>query len=127
MASEYTGGEEDYQAFVLACNVIAEKLKSRKLYYWKKQNYHEGASFALAESVEEAKSLIIEKFKNHYLEDYKEHYWVKNFIANGRANEEQFFIEETSGAYTLLKEELEKEPQIFDATNKQGFYIWASL
>ena len=41
-----------------------------KLYYWKKQRYHEGASFALAESVEEAKNLIIEKFKNHYLEDY---------------------------------------------------------
>ena len=27
MANEYTGGEEDYKAFVLACNVIAEKLK----------------------------------------------------------------------------------------------------
>ena len=102
-------------------------MKSRKLYYWKKQRYHEGASFALAESLEEAKSLIIEKFKNYYLEDYKDHYWVKNFIANGRANEEDFFTEETSGAYMILKEELEKEPQIFDATTKQGFYIWASL
>jgi hypothetical protein len=26
MANEYTGGQEDYQAFVLACNVIAEKI-----------------------------------------------------------------------------------------------------
>ena len=26
MANEYTGGEEDYKAFILACNVIAEKL-----------------------------------------------------------------------------------------------------
>lgn len=126
MANEYTGGEEDYKAFILACNVIAEKMKSLKLYYWKR-NYHEGASFALAESLEEAKILIVEKFKSNYLEDYKRYYWVKNFIANGRRNEEEFFTEETSGAYTLLKEELEKEPQIFDATSKQGFYIWASL
>ena len=27
MANEYTGGEEDYKAFILACNVIAKKLK----------------------------------------------------------------------------------------------------
>ena len=27
MANEYTGGEEDYKAFILACNVIAEKLE----------------------------------------------------------------------------------------------------
>lgn len=27
IANEYTGGEEDYNAFILACNVIAEKLK----------------------------------------------------------------------------------------------------
>ncbi len=98
-----------------------------KLYYWKKKRYHEGASFALAKSLEEAKSLIIEKFKKHYLEDYKGHCWVKNFIANGRPNEEEFFTEETNGAYTILKEELEKEPQIFDISSKQGFYIWASL
>jgi hypothetical protein len=26
MANEYTGGEEDYKAFILACNVIAEKI-----------------------------------------------------------------------------------------------------
>ncbi len=127
MASEYTGGQEDYQAFILACNVISEKMKSLKLYYWQKRDYHEGASFALAESVEEAKSLIVEKFKSNWLEDNKNEYWVQDFISNGRTNEEEFFTEETSGAYTILKEELEKEPQIFDATNKQGFHIWASL
>ena len=98
-----------------------------KLYYWKKQRYHEGASFALAESLEEAKSLIVEKFKSNWLEDYKDNYFVKNFIAYGRPNEEEFFTEETSGAYTILKEELEKDPQVFDTTSKQGFYIWASL
>lgn len=26
MANEHTGGEEDYNAFILACNVIAKKL-----------------------------------------------------------------------------------------------------
>lgn len=127
MASEYTGGEEDYQAFVLACNVIAEKVNKLNLYYWQKGDYHSSSAFALAESVEEAKSLIIEKFKNNWIEDNKNEYWVQDFNSNGRPNEEEFFHEETSGAYTILKEELEKEPQIFDATTKQGFYIWASL
>lgn len=129
MASEYTGGQEDYQAFILACNVISEKMKSLKLYYWQKRNYHEGASFALAESVEEAKSLIIEKFKTNYLEDefYKTLPEVQEFVSSGRVNEEEFFHEETNGAYTLLKEELQKEPQIFDLSTKKGFYIWASL
>ena len=74
-----------------------------KLYYWKKRKYHEGAAFALAESLEEAKSLIIENFKSNYLEDYKGYCWVQNFISNGRTNEEEFFTEETSGAYTILK------------------------
>lgn len=104
-------------------------MKELKLYYWQKRKYHEGAAFAIAESVDEAKSLIIEKFKTNWLEDefYKTLLVVQEFISNGRENEEHFFDNETSGAYTILKEELEKEPQIFDISNKQGFYIWASL
>ena len=76
--------------------------------------------------MDEAKRLIIEKFKSNWLEDNKNECWVQHFISNGRTNEEEFFTEETNGAYTLLKEEIEKEPKIFDLS-KQGFYIWASL
>ncbi len=45
---------------------------------------------------------------------------------NEYENEEQFFIEESYGAYSGLKEELQGEPKIFDV-KKKGFPIWASL
>ena len=41
-------------------------------------------------------------------------------------NEEEFFMEESNGAYSGLLEELEQQPQILNVT-KQGFNIWASL
>ena len=42
-------------------------------------------------------------------------------------NEEEFFIEESYGAYSGLIEELQKEPKVFDVTKKKAFPIWASL
>ena len=42
-------------------------------------------------------------------------------------NEEDFFIEESYGAYSGLIEELQKEPKVFDVTKKKAFPIWASL
>ena len=103
-------------------------MKDLKIYYWKKTGYHNGASFAIAESLQEAKELIIKEFKTNYLKDHfnmslSEQEIIKK---NEYENEEQFFIEESYGAYSSLKEELQEEPKIFDV-KKQGFPIWASL
>ena len=101
-------------------------MKDLKIYYWEKTGYHEGASFALAESLEEAKKLIIEQFKTDWLEKNKEYPWVRlfirEFIENGLtylhsenytvtynniiyqsrcASEEDFFEKETGGAYSV--------------------------
>jgi hypothetical protein len=104
-------------------------MKNLKMYYWEKTGYHNGASFAIAESLEEAKELIIKEFKTNYLKDHfnmslTEQELIKK---NEYKNEEEFFIEESYGAYSGLIEELQKEPKVFDVTSKQGFPIWASL
>ena len=100
-----------------------------KIYYWEKKEYHGGASLAIADSLEDAKELIIKKFKKDYLEDdfNKSRHEVKEFIKNGCVNEDEWFKEETWGRYNVLLEELQEEPKIFEVTKKQGFPIWASL
>ena len=45
-------------------------MKDLKIYYWEKTGYHNGASFAIAESLQEAKELIIKEFKTNYLKDH---------------------------------------------------------
>ena len=45
-------------------------MKDLKIYYWEKTGYHDGASFAIAESLQEAKELIIKEFKTNYLKDH---------------------------------------------------------
>ena len=45
-------------------------MQNLKLYYWEKIGYHEGASFAIAENLQEAKELIIKEFKTNYLKDH---------------------------------------------------------
>ena len=118
-------------------------MQNLKLYYWEKIGYHEGASFAIAENLQEAKELIIEKFKTDWLEENKEYPWVelfiREFIENGRNyfhsenyavtynSEEDFYQKETGGEYSGLIEDLQREPKVFDVTSKQGFYICASL
>ena len=104
-------------------------MKNLKIYYWEKTGYHNGASFAIAESLQEAKELIIKEFKKNYLKDHfkmslEEQEIVKK---NVYENEEEFFIEESYGAYSGLIEELQEEPEIFDVTKKQAFPVWASL
>ena len=99
-----------------------------KIYYWKKTGYHNGAAFAIAENLQEARELIVKEFKANYLKD---HFNIslseqQALIKYGYQNEEEVFLEETSGAYSGLLEELQEEPQIFDVT-KKGFNIWASL
>lgn len=105
------------------------KMKDLKIYYWEKAGYHDGASLAIAESLEEAKELIIKEFKDNYLKEHfkmslSEQELVKK---NVYENEEDFFIEESYGAYSGLIEELQKEPKVFDVTKKKAFPIWASL
>jgi len=104
-------------------------MKNLKIYYWEKTGYHNGASFAIAENLEEAKDLIIKEFKTNYLKDHfnmspSEQEIIKK---NEYENEEEFFIAESYGAYSGLIEELQEEPKIFEVTKKQGFPIWASL
>ena len=103
-------------------------MKDLKIYYWEKTGYHNGASFAIAESLQEAKDLIVKEFKTNYLKEHLNMSLSDQEIIekNEYENEEQFFIEESYGAYSGLKEELQKEPKIFDV-KKQGFPIWASL
>ena len=100
-----------------------------KIFYWEKKGYYDGASFAIAETQEEAKELIIKEFKANYLKDtFKMSPSEQELIKkNEYENEEQFFIEESYGAYSGLKEELQEEPKIFDVTKKQAFPVWASL
>ena len=103
-------------------------MKDLKIYYWEKTGYHNGASFAIAESLQEAKELIIKEFKTNYLKEHFKMSLAEQEIVkkNEYENEEDFFIEESYGAYSGLIEELQEEPQIFDI-KKQGFNIWASL
>ena len=103
-------------------------MEDLKIYYWEKTGYHNGASFAIAESLEEAKQLIIKEFKTNYLKDHfnMSHSEQEIIKKNEYENEEQFFIEESYGAYSGLIEELQEEPKIFDV-KKQAFPIWASL
>ena len=103
-------------------------MKDLKIYYWEKTGYHDGASFAIAESLEEAKDLIIKEFKANYLKDHfkmslSEQELIKK---NVYENDEDFFLEESYGAYSGLIEELQEEPKIFDV-KKKAFPIWASL
>ena len=104
-------------------------MKDLKIYYWEKTGYHNGASFAIAESLQEAKELIIKEFKTNYLKDHFNMSLVEQEIVkkNEYENEEEFFISESYGAYSGLIEELQEEPKIFDLTKKQGLPIWASL
>ena len=118
-------------------------MQNLKLYYWEKRGYYEGASFAIAENSQEAKELIIEKFKADWLEENKKFSWVRlfirEFIENGKTychsesyavtynSEEDFFRKETGGEYIGLIEELQREPKVFDVTSKQGFPISRSL
>lgn len=104
-------------------------MKDLKIYYWEKTGYHEGASFAIAENLQEAKELIIKEFKTNYLKDHFNMSPSEQELItkNEYENEQQFFIEESYGAYSGLIEELQEEPKIFDVTSKKGFPIWASL
>lgn len=103
-------------------------MKKLKIYYWEKKGYHDGASFAIAENLQEAKELIVKEFKANYLKDHFNMSLLDQDIAKNKyENEEEFFAELSFGAYTGLIEELQKEPKIFDVTKKQGFPIWASL
>ena len=104
-------------------------MKDLKIYYWEKIDYHGGASFSIAENLEEAKELIIKEFKTNYLKDHLKMSLSEQDIIkkNEYQNEEEFFIGESYGAYSGLIEELQKEPKIFDVTSKQGFNVWASL
>ncbi len=103
-------------------------MKNLKLYYWEKTGYHNGAAFAIAENLQEARELIVEEFKRNYLKDHFNMPLSEQqaLIEHRYKNEEEFFIKETCGAYSGLLEELQEEPQIFDVT-KKGFNIWASL
>ncbi len=49
----------------LSFNLKNKTMKNLKIYYWEKTGYHNGASFAIAESLQEAKELIIKEFKTN--------------------------------------------------------------
>ncbi len=104
-------------------------MKILKIYYWEKTGYHDGASFAIAESLQEAKDLIIKEFKTNYLKNHFNMSLCEQELVkkNDYENEEEFFKEETYGAYSGLIEELKEEPKIFETTKSKGFNIWASL
>ena len=83
-------------------------MKDLKLFYWKEAlvEYTSGCAFALAQNAEEARDLIIDKYK-------------KDMMKNSG---DSWFDKERLGSIYLEKflKELEPEPEVFNTST--GFY-----
>ncbi len=77
-------------------------MKKLKLYYWNKvlQDYSYGCAFVLAESVEEAREMVVKKY----------------------AKNNPGWVDDDWGPYVCLLEEIKAEPKVYDTNTKKAFY-----